>query len=104
MAKKPPQNIGEEAQVKANEEKREHALLRSREDLRTVLSTRQGRRFFWNLIGFCGLLRSSMHHNGSQTYFNEGMRSVGLHLWREMESANADAYLVMLKESKEDTE
>lgn len=50
------------------------------EDLRTVLSSPQGRRFIRGLLAECGEHRTSFHTNAIQMSFNEGQRNVGLKL------------------------
>lgn len=94
-------NAANKSQVKdaAKTEK----LKRDRElrDVHHVLSTREGRRFYWRYLCECRIFQSSFNNSGSVTYFNEGKRDVGLKLLSEMDEAAPESYLLMLKESKE---
>ena len=69
------------------------------EDIAFVLSTPQGRRFYWRLLTRCGIFRSS-YTGDNQTFYNEGERNIGLLLMAELNEADPDAYLKMLKESR----
>lgn len=68
-------------------------------DVAFLLSTVEGRRFYWRLMRRCGIHKSSMTGNNS-TFFNEGERNIGLVMLADLEEANPDAYVLMLKESK----
>lgn len=76
-------------------------LRRRREvaDVALVLATVEGRRFFWRMLGECGLFKSSFTGNNT-TFFNEGMRQVGLTMMADLEQADPSAYLKMLEESR----
>lgn len=52
-------------------------------DLRELLSTSAGRRFFYRVChDTCRILAKSYTGN-SDTFFNEGRRSIGVFLWEE---------------------
>lgn len=73
------------------------------EDVRWILSTRQGRRFVWKILE-----RSRIHalsfdeESARKSDFNEGKRSIGNQLLAELMSIRPDAYIEMMKESEED--
>ena len=67
-------------------------------DFQWVVSTEQGRRFLWDLLGFTGIYRSSFTGNSS-TFFNEGRRDVGLRIMGQIHEHAPEAYLAMLKEN-----
>lgn len=69
------------------------------EDTAFVLSTMQGRRFYWRLLEKCGIFESSFTGNNT-TFFNEGMRNIGLMLLKDVNEIDPQAYLKMLEESK----
>jgi hypothetical protein len=75
-------------------------------DLGSVMGTPEGRRLMWRLIDdTCGVYASSFTGN-SQTFFNEGRRSIGLFLLGEAQRvAPADAvhmYQEQLQARRED--
>ena len=69
--------------------------------LRTVMGTKEGRRYVWWLLDQCGVFRTSFTGN-STTFFNEGQRNVGLILMGDVNAACPEQYLVMINEAKED--
>ena len=72
------------------------------DDVATILEMRSGRRFFWRLLSECGLYRTSMTGNNT-TFFNEGMRNIGLKFMADVQEF-PDLYLKMMKESREPVE
>lgn len=68
------------------------------EDIRFVLSTVQGRRFFYDYIVFCGVFKTTFTGN-SETFFKEGQRNVGLRLLEDMNRVSPEAYALMMKEN-----
>lgn len=94
-------NAADEAQVAKAAQKMKELESQDFDDLRHVLSSRQGRRFYWKLMGYCGVFKSSMTGN-SQTFFNEGMRKVGLKLLSDLNLAEPEAYLKMVTEERDE--
>jgi hypothetical protein len=68
-------------------------------DLKVILGTENGRRYLYELIDFCGLYRPSMTGN-SQTFFNEGMRNVGMKIMADVTKADANSFIQMMTEHK----
>lgn len=69
-------------------------------DLRTVMGTRQGRRFVWRLLELTGVYRTSYTGN-ADTYFREGARNVGLVLVRDIHEHCFDKYVEAMQERKD---
>jgi hypothetical protein len=69
--------------------------------MRYILSSRQGRRFLWRYLERCGVFKTSFDGT-SRTYFNEGERNIGLKLLADVNEANIEAYVTMMKEAKGD--
>jgi len=69
-------------------------------DLKWLMGHRPGRRIVADLLQRTGQETSSFTGN-SGTFFNEGVRSVGLTLLSEVKTHCFDAYLQMLKESND---
>lgn len=67
------------------------------DDLKTVMSTVQGRRFVMALLDRTGLFRTSFTGNAS-TYFNEGRRDVGLRLLADINEQCPELYLTAQQE------
>lgn len=93
-------NASDEDQVKTRKRKDERERDRELADLRLVMSSVEGRRFVWRLLEKAGVFRTSFTGN-STTFFNEGMRNMGLMVLGDVHEACADAYIVMMNESKE---
>lgn len=68
-------------------------------DLRLVLSTPAGRRFFWRVLTQAGLQSTSfVMGDQSATAFNEGRRSVALALLLEAQQVAPELYTAGLRE------
>lgn len=81
--------------------KRERRLSSERvEDVRWVLSTVQGRRFFWRVLELCGVYSSDESMSTNSEFFQKGKRIIGLTLLRELNEARPEAYLEMVSESR----
>ena len=59
--------------------------------LASVLSTEQGRRWVYGLLERCHVFHTTMTGN-SYTFFNEGMRQIGLMLIDEMAQVGSNVY------------
>ena len=71
-------------------------------DLQAVLNLDGGRRLLWRLLERAGIYKTSFTGN-SETFFKEGRRDMGLFLLNEIQEADPDAYLKMIKENKEES-
>ena len=81
----------------------EERLAKEREqnDLRWVMSTKQGRRFIHRRLSEAGVWRLSFNTNNAVMAFNEGYRNSGLTLLNEIIEACPERYTEMLAEQKE---
>lgn len=92
---------GDEDNARADKaEASRQARLQEVNDLRTVMSTRAGRRFIWRLLETTGVYRSSYTGN-ADTYFREGARNVGLVLIRDIHEHCFDKYVEAMNERKD---
>lgn len=96
-------NAGDSRQVKDGKIKEEIRRDDELNDLRSILSNKEGRRFVWGLLTQCGVFKVSYVGNANDTIFNEGKRNIGLKLLQDVTTANPDLYLKMAKESEEGT-
>lgn len=84
-------------EIEAQRQKREADLLE--EAYRFVLGDEKGRRVLWHVLSECGVFRLSMTGN-SQTFFNEGMRNIGLRLLDRVMTIEPDAFAEMYREAQ----
>lgn len=68
-------------------------------DLREVLALPAGRRILWWVLEEAGIYRSSFTGNNT-TFYNEGMRQVGLLLLGKIVEAKPEAMIQMMTEAK----
>lgn len=101
MATSLVKNAADPEQVQKAKEKSESFNDRRLNDVREVLNTVRGRRFFWRYLEICGVFKTS-NADASQIFFNEGMRNIGLQLLADVNEASPEAYLLMLRESQEE--
>ena len=82
--------------VKGNE-----TLMRT-EDLRVVLSSRPGRRFFWRVLVDSGVFASTFTGDALSGAFKEGRRAQGLDLMLEAQKVAPMKYLLTVEEAASD--
>lgn len=68
------------------------------DDMRVLLSSPAGRRFFWRVLTQSGLYSSSYAESPTATAYNEGRRSIGLALMQEAQRVDPARYAVALRE------
>lgn len=69
-------------------------------DLRAVMSTAEGRRFIWKMLGDAGVFSPTFIAGAPDvSAFNEGARNVGLRLLGDITSEAPEQYLIMQKEA-----
>jgi len=90
-------NAADESQVKEAKKKEKFGREQELSDVKFILSTEQGRRFFWRYLSICGVFKNSFT-GSSETFFNEGKRLIGTTLLTEMVTADPDSYLKMIKQ------
>lgn len=96
-------NASNEDQINSAKTKVKLGRDRELDDLRFILSTDQGRRFVWKMLSRCGVFKISFT-GSSQTFFNEGERSIGLYLLNEVMDADPDSYVKMYVKDKKESE
>ncbi len=95
-----PFNAGDAEQVKARDKKQKTVRDRELDDLREILATKGGRRFVVRMLESTELFAVSKVMNAS-IYALEGKREIGKLLFGDLMEAQPEAYLLMMKESKE---
>lgn len=94
-------NAADPEQVKEAERKEKSAEEKELDDLFWVLSTVQGRRYFWRLLSFCGIFESSF--SGGEALpmaYLEGQRNVGLVQLKNLMEIRPEAFIQMIQENK----
>jgi len=93
--------VTSEKDAKREGERKKLAREQRAADVRAVLSTPEGRRYFWGTVDFvAGFFGLSMTGN-NQTFFLEGKRSVGAELVREAQKVAPELYVRALTEALE---
>lgn len=105
---KPPlvQNAGDAQQVEEARKAEKRDRKQEVEDLRMVVSTREGRRFYRRLMADCELWLDTAQasgHNPYQTAYLDGKRSIGIKLMRALTDVPA-SYQKMADEEREEIE
>lgn len=89
---------GQEHDVEADKalslERRKQEL----DQIKWLMSHKPGRAIVWRLLDRAGVYRTSFSPNGSQTFFNEGQRNIGLFLLAEVDEACPERVAEMQKE------
>ena len=93
-------NAADETQVEERTRKDKRGRELELDDMAALLATKGGRRIIWRYLDKCGVFRTSMTGN-SQTFFNEGMRNIGLMLLTDINEADPMAYVTMMQEHSE---
>lgn len=92
-------NAADPKQVEKAKSEENRIENRSREDLKAVVSTVNGRRFIWKYLDLCGIYETTFT-GGSETFFLEGKRAVGLTLLKDVIDASPETFIVMQKENQ----
>jgi hypothetical protein len=101
MANEQRQDVGDEDQVRERKQTQRLKRINELDDIRAVLSTPQGRRVVWRILGMTHLYKESFTGN-STTFYNEGQRSIGLQLLGELTAADPLAYVKLQQENADD--
>lgn len=92
------QNASSEKQVKEAGNKEQMMLSQRRKDMAHVLSSIEGRRFIWRLLGQCRTF-SSIHETSAKIHYNSGQQDIGFQLLREIDAADAEMFFKMRNEN-----
>jgi hypothetical protein len=95
-------NASDGEQVKSRREKLKTRELQKKAALRRFISEPEGRMWMWDLLGRCGIFRSSFSSEPLVMAFNEGRRDIGTFLASEIGSADSDAFFKMAIENREE--
>lgn len=93
-------NAADEKQVQEAGNRAKRIRINELNDLRFILQTTQGRRFLWRLLSRCKAFHS-VWEPSAKIHYNSGQQDVGHFLMAEIVEANEEAFLQMMKESKQ---
>lgn len=92
-------------QVKKRAESAKDAKAQETRELQALLKLPEFRRYVWrHMHESCGLMRSPANPNGSVQSTNIGMQDVARILWAEIDSADPQAIVTMMREYREQSE
>lgn len=97
---KEPFNAAEPDHVHAREKTAKDAERRRVAGLKLLLDHEDGRLWLWDLLGFCGVYRSSFTGN-SETFYREGGRNVGLKIQAELTKHYPESLVQMMREGQD---
>jgi hypothetical protein len=86
------------AEVEEQESRLKIVKDRTINDLKQILETKEGRRWVFGLLEKCHVFHSVMTGN-SYTFFNDGMRQVGLSIIEELGAVDPNMFGNMFAES-----
>ena len=93
---------------KSKQDKLEAKNRRRREkelgDIRKLLSTPEGRRFYWRVLSKCGVFHSSWTGDTNQTLVNEGKREIGIVFLDDLLEASPNVFAQLQREHKSNVE
>jgi hypothetical protein len=92
-------NAADPAQVKAAEKKEMFRREDQLNDLRKILSMKEGRRVLWRLLEQCRVF-ASVWEPSAKIHYNSGRQDLGHFIVSEIVEANDEAYLQMMREQK----
>lgn len=98
MSNDPLDLPAKEALRAARKEQEQQAARLEIEDVKWLMSDKRGRRFVWRQLSKAGVFRTSFTGNGSETFFNEGKRVMGLDLMVQINEHCPNRYNEMVTE------
>ena len=69
------------------------------QDLKNIMATPGGRRYFWHLLDVAGLHTCPFNHSGSVTAFNTGRQSVAHDIKSHINDVSPDDWIRMQAEA-----
>ncbi len=89
-------NAADEKQVKDAQEKQRAERELELNDLRFLLSTPEGVRFFRRMFKFNHMEAADLFTGNSQTFFNLGERQFALKYWNDVKAADMKAFVEII--------
>ena len=93
-------NAADDKQVEESGRKEKFQNEIDLEDIRSVLSTKEGRRLLWRVMSKCLMFESFWHPNSEYLHYRSGRYEIGCFIRDQIIKANEEAFLLMMKENK----
>jgi len=91
-------NAGDEGQVESGKKKERFNRKDELNDIKFILSTKQGRRFIWRILSHCRVFES-IWHQSAMIHYNSGIQDTGHFVLAEIIESDKELYLLMQKEN-----
>jgi len=98
MSDKQVINTGDEKQVKKRKTKFQLVRENELEELKTILATGAGIKFFSRMLERCHMFATLSHLDPQQMAVQSGQRDLGLWLIQEIEAAEPNGYVKLVNE------
>jgi len=98
------QNAASPSQTRAAKKKEKRIAEVDLNRLRVVLSTRDGRRWYWDKMAFCGMWLKRLPKDHATDSYNLALRNIGLQLFEEVNELGPEVFMQMQREYREDAE
>lgn len=96
----PARDVGDLRSVKAAEKETKSEAQLSAEHLRTMMLEQQGRKWFFDLLTKCHILRNPFSPDPLRMSFECGEMNIGQQVFIELQAACPDLYLQMMEENQ----
>lgn len=93
-------NASDPEQVKAAENKHRSGRVTELDDFKVVLSTPQGRRLLWRLMGKAKVFET-VWESSARIHYNAGQQDFGHFIMSEILEADEESYFKMMREAKQ---
>lgn len=89
-------NLSDEGQVKNAEKKSKFRRDQELSDIKSVLSTEEGKRFIWRILSKCKAF-SSVWEASAKIHYNSGQQDLGHYIMSEIIDADEQLLFTMMK-------
>lgn len=96
-------NISTKENVKKVKKEATNARRQEIADIKTVLSSKSGRRLYWRLIEYCKVFET-IWEPSARIHYNSGVQDVGHFLLSELVDADENLLFKMMKENKKEND
>ena len=91
-------NAASKKQVDTADMKERSARERELNEMRVVLSTVEGRRWLWRLLGKCKTFES-IYESSARIHYNSGQQDIGFRIIQEIDAADPEMFFKMRNEN-----
>jgi hypothetical protein len=91
-------NAGDRQQLARATKIEKVAGQQDRQDFTVVVSTKEGRRWVWRMLGVCRVFES-VYHPSALIHYQAGQQDIGHRIQGEMVRDHSEMYFLMIKEN-----